>query len=424
MKIDKRTGDVHDDGCYEYMRLTHTLAVCCGLPITRRRISNVGERCNRNSDEVRGYRYSFDQRVVPVWLAYAALDAFLLYYNYLEASGYVGESLRKCFEDSYCFAVIELANRNVGPFSALVCTMFYGHRHKAAALAGTERTLAFIRDTDRDATHGGSVWPLDSRYYSAAVIAAYSLCIWLYAAAVPAAVLLVIWLNALGQTTVYGLATFQYHVLGHGYARVNRLLEAAANSGGQPSSDFRSLAALLDRLADTCDDFGRQVGHLNVAYTPGLLLRWPYSMIRLTMVVFRISELWVASQDGRPFAHVAAVLIVEHVGEILLFLVQLSSFCYAGTRLSYQAQNTTASLQKLKLCRRPSVYLNSDVKKKVNIFLIQVNARKVNATIGGFVIVNMNLMKAICGIIVTYFLVLIQFKSQKGKSKPLHHIWN
>lgn len=57
MKIDKRTGDVHDDGCYEYMRLTHTLAVCCGLPITRRRISNVGERCNRNSDEVRGIKY-------------------------------------------------------------------------------------------------------------------------------------------------------------------------------------------------------------------------------------------------------------------------------------------------------------------------------------------------------------------------------
>ncbi|XP_050058269.1 uncharacterized protein LOC114123716 [Aphis gossypii] len=324
--------------CYEYLRLTHVLAIFWGMPITRRRTTDNVKRNRDLANEHDGYRYSFDQRVVPVWLAYAALDAFLLYYNYLEASGYVGESLRKCFEDSYCFAVIELANRNVGPFSALVCTMFYGHRHKAAALAGTERTLAFIRDTDRDATHGGSVWPLDSRYYSAAVIAAYSLCIWLYAAAVPAAVLLVIWLNALGQTTVYGLATFQYHVLGHGYARVNRLLEAAANSGGQPSSDFRSLAALLDRLADTCDDFGRQVGHLNVAYTPGLLLRWPYSMIRLTMVVFRISELWVASQDGRPFAHVAAVLIVEHVGEILLFLVQLSSFCYAGTRLSYQAR--------------------------------------------------------------------------------------
>jgi len=139
---------------------------------------------------------------------YVALDAFLIYYNFLEASGYVGESLRKCYEDSYCFAVIELANRNVGPFSALACTMFYGRRHKAAALAGTERTLAFIQDTDRDAAAGGQVRPPDSRYYSAAVMAAYTACIWLYVAAVPAYVILAIWLNALGQTSVYGLATF------------------------------------------------------------------------------------------------------------------------------------------------------------------------------------------------------------------------
>lgn len=57
MKIDKRTGDVHDDGCYEYMRLTHTLAVCCGLPITRRRIDDVGKSCDRDLGEVRGIKY-------------------------------------------------------------------------------------------------------------------------------------------------------------------------------------------------------------------------------------------------------------------------------------------------------------------------------------------------------------------------------
>jgi len=112
----------------------------------------------------------------------------------------------------------------------------------------------------------------------------------------------------------------------------------AVDHCGRPASDCRSLAALVGRLADTCDDFGRQVGHLNQAYVPGLLLRWPYSMVRLTMVVFRIFELSAAAQDDRPFAHVAAVLIVEHVGEIILFLVQLSSFCYAGTCLSNQAR--------------------------------------------------------------------------------------
>ncbi|XP_060870238.1 uncharacterized protein LOC132944770 [Metopolophium dirhodum] len=327
--------------CYGYMRLTHVLAVCWGMPITRRRTADDVKSHRGSADVHDGYSYKFDPRVVPVWLAYVALDAFLIYYNYLEASGYVGKSLRKCFEDSYCFAVIELANRNVGPFSALACIMFYGRRHKAAALAGTERTLAFIRDTDPDVADGGHVRPPDSRYYSAAVMAAYTACIWLYVAAVPAYVILAIWLNALGQTTVYGLATFQYHVLGRGYARVNKLLEMAADvvgHCGRPAPDCRTLANLVARLADTCDDFGRQVGHLNHAYVPGLLLRWPYSMVRLTMVVFRIIELSAAVRDDRPFARVAAVLIVEHVGEILLFLVQLCSFCYAGACLSYQAR--------------------------------------------------------------------------------------
>lgn len=31
------------DDCYEYMRLTHTLAVCWGLPIIRKQISVTGE---------------------------------------------------------------------------------------------------------------------------------------------------------------------------------------------------------------------------------------------------------------------------------------------------------------------------------------------------------------------------------------------
>ncbi|XP_026808603.1 uncharacterized protein LOC113550826 [Rhopalosiphum maidis] len=288
------------------------------MPITRRRTADV--KRDRDSTDVHdGYRHSFDTRIVPVWLAYVALDAFIIYFNYTEASGYEGKTFRKRFEDSYCFAVIELA-----------CTMFYGRRHKAAALTGSERTLAFIRDAAR----GGTVRPPDSQHYSAAVMAACTARIWLYvASAVPAAIILA----RPGQS----LATFQYHVLGRGYARVNRLLEAAADAvsyRSHLSPDFRSLATLVDRLADTCDDFGRQVGHLNLAYTPGLLLRWPYSLVRLTTAVFRISELSVAAQDGRPYAHMATVLIVEHAGEILLFLVQLSSFCYAGACLSYQAR--------------------------------------------------------------------------------------
>ncbi|XP_060847219.1 uncharacterized protein LOC132926826 [Rhopalosiphum padi] len=357
---------------------------------------------------LQSHRYSFDLRVTPIWLAYAALDAYVLYYNYLTASGYMGESFKKCFEESYCFAVIELVNRNLGPFTALLCTMFYGRRYKVAALAGTERVLAFIRETDQDAA---ALLSPAAKYYSAAVIVAYCGFLYMYTVVQPVLVMAMFCVNALGQTTLYNLAMFQYYVLGCGYARVNRLLEASA---------ARPLADHVARLTDTFNELGRQVDNVNRGYALGLLLRLPYSIVRIVMLVFRIIEYAaVARADrGHPMSRVAITLIVEHVCEILMFLQQLVIFCVTGTRLSDEANKTLASLQKLKLHHGSQQDLN--IKKNINIFWIQACARKVNATIGGFVFINMDLMKAICGIIATYFLVLIQFKSQKGISKPLH----
>ncbi|XP_050056398.1 uncharacterized protein LOC126549939 [Aphis gossypii] len=260
-----------------------------------------------------------------------------MYYNYLEASGYVGASLRKCFEDSYCFAVIELANRNLGPFSALMCTMFYGRQHKAASLAGTERVLAFIRETDGDKSASLSA---AAKYYSAAMMVAYVAIIWLYTAAVPVAVIFLYSINALGQVAVYSLVTFQYYVLGRGYARIDRLLEVEAVG----HHARRSLAARVARLARVADDFGRQVSHLNRSYSIMLLFKWPYNVVRIVMVVFRIIELSSTVQGTHQFARIAAVLIVEHVGEIILFLLQLSYFCYTGARLSGQARGSMSFL--------------------------------------------------------------------------------
>jgi len=217
--------------------------------------------------------------------------------------------------------------------------MFYGRRDKAAALAGTERVLVFIRDTDRDAAakyHSAALLSPFTKYYSAAMVAAYTACIWLYTAVVPVTVIFPFCVNALGQTAVYNLIAFQYDVLGHGYSRIRQLLEVAVDASDHRAR--RSLAARVARLARASDDFGRQVGHLNRAYAMILLLKWPYTVVRIIMVVFRIIELSVTVQEGRPFARQAIVLIVEHVGEMLLFLVQLSYFCYTGARLSRQAR--------------------------------------------------------------------------------------
>lgn len=300
---------------------------------------------------------------------------FIMYYNYLEGASYVGESFKKCFEESYCFAVIELFNRNIGPFTILICSMFYGHRNKVAALAGTERILRFLRETSSDDDDSGSnqtglgpnraapnrpgfgsnrtgpgsngggvktnfkqvsaeatVLSPVAKYYSVVIIIGYASCIWLYTIAVPATVIALYCLNALGQTSIYNLVQLQYHVLERGYARVNQLVESM-----NVLRDQKSAKRSLVRLTDTYDELCMLVEHLNHAYTPGMLCKWPYSVVRLIMVVFRIIELSTVIVHGHPLAVMATVLIFEHVGEIFLFLLQTMYFCMAGSRLSNQA---------------------------------------------------------------------------------------
>lgn len=291
--------------------------------------SCVGSQC----------RYAFDVRFVPVWLTHMAVDAFVIFHNYFEVVGYVGESFKKCFEESYCFAVIELANRNLGPFTALMCMMFYGRRHKVAALAGTERVLRFLRETDDDCTNGCiannavSLSPI-AKYYSTIIVVAYCAVVWLYWVAVPAKIVAPYCVNAVGQTALHNLAMFQYYVMERGYARINWLLDNAHVSRN-PSSVHRSLA----RLADTHDRLGRLVDHLNRAYVLSMLVKWPYSIMRVIMVVFRIIEMSADIRFDDSFARIPAILIVEHVCEMLLFILQLVCFCTVGTRLAYQASD-------------------------------------------------------------------------------------
>lgn len=244
----------------------------------------------------------------------------------------MGDSFKKCFEDSYCFAVIELVNRNFGPVSVMICNMFCERRHKAAGLAGTERVLLFLQETDNvDCSSNVHLSPV-YKYFSIVLIVAYWACLWLYTAAVPVFVMALYCLYSFGQTALYSLIIFQYYVLERGYARVNQLLEATDVRG-----DLKSTRRSLISLADTHNDISRLVEHLNRAYTVALLVKFPYNIVRVIMVVFRIIELSANVNTKSPFAKIVIFLIVEHVGEILLFLLQLVSFSSIGTRVSNQA---------------------------------------------------------------------------------------
>lgn len=275
-------------------------------------------------------------RLVPVWLAYAALDMYIVFYNYREALGYVGESFKKCFEESYCIAIIELVNRNLGPLTVLVCQMFGSRRHKVVALAGTERTLVFLRDTDdADWEAAGPAQVRVStfiKYYSVVFIIVYITCILMYTTAVSVGVTLMYAIFSMAQLALNNLVMLQYYILERGYARINRLLETM-----DVRRDPISARHLLSRLIDVHNKLSQLVDNLNQGYVLALLFKWPYTILRVIMIVFRIIELsTVISIVGHPFTHSATILVMEHVAEISLFLIQLSVFCTIGEHLSYQ----------------------------------------------------------------------------------------
>lgn len=148
--------------------------------------------------------------------------------------------------------------------------------------------------------------------------------------------------NTFGQTTVYILVRFQYHVLGCGYERIIRLLEAVTDvmtHRGRPAPECRSLAASWPGWADTCDDLGRQVGHFNLVKTLVSCSdgRTVYGLpddgrVPHHRTVGRCVGQPTVRQLGRR------MLVVKLFDDILLFLVQLYSFCYAGACLSYQTR--------------------------------------------------------------------------------------
>ncbi|XP_060870232.1 uncharacterized protein LOC132944766 [Metopolophium dirhodum] len=362
------------------------------------------------------YRYSFDKRLIPVWMLYACLNVYVVHYNYLEGVRYVAGSFRTCFEESYCFALIELLNRNLGPSSNVMCSMFYGRWHKIAGLAGAERTLQFLDDT-RDAVPladrrglSRAVW-----YAAPASLAAYASMSQIYMILVPPTVVAAYWFNGMGQMVVYILVFVQYYVLARGFSRVNDMVEAL-----DVARDPVSAGRLLARLTSVYDELCTLAGHVNRAYAPEMLLQWAYNIIRVIMVVFRLMEI-AYSLDG-PMAWATPYLLVQHLGELFIFVLHTSCVCTVGDRLSSESKRILASLENLRLRNR--VNMNIEIKKAVDIFYVRATARNVYASIGGFIIFNMSLIRCVCSVLATYVLVLIQFRDQKGNSKPLYYNWN
>jgi len=144
---------------------------------------------------------------------------------------------------------------------------------------------------------------------------------------VPPAVVTAYWFNGMGQMVVYVLVFVQYYVLARGFGRVNDMVEAL-DVARDPASAGRSLT----RLASVYDELCTLAGHVNRAYAPEMLLQWAYNIVRVIMVMFRLLEL-VSSLDG-PMASVMPYLLVQHFGELFIFVVHTSCTCTVGDHLS------------------------------------------------------------------------------------------
>jgi len=207
--------------------------------------------------------------------------------------------------------------------------MFYGRWHKLAGLAGAERTLQFLYDT-RDAAslanrHGGlsrAVW-----YAAPASLAAYASLSQLYMILVPPTVVVAYWFNGMGQMVVYILVFVQYYVLARGFGRINDMVESL-DVARDPASAGRSLA----RLTGVYDELCTVAGHVNLAYAPEMLRQSAYNIVRVIMVVFRLLEI-ASSLDGQV-ASFTPYLLIQHLGELFIFVLHTSCVCTVGDRLS------------------------------------------------------------------------------------------
>ncbi|XP_050423069.1 uncharacterized protein LOC126834899 [Adelges cooleyi] len=400
----------NENECYKFMRLTHILTLCLGLPFTRKKL-NPKDEPNKDCD-VAGYRYSFDKRMIPVWTAYLMLNSFITYYNYNRGIGYIGDSFKKCFAESYCFAVIELANRNIGPTVFLISAMFYGGKYKARSLAGTERTLRFLKETNGGVEYAKRHLPAFNKFYSLAIICLYSSCLMMYSVSSNPAVVVLFILNNMVMPAILSLAQFQYGVLQMGYRRINDLIE---NRSANDNPKFTKL--LFVRLTDRYTELSQLVENVNKSYVPELLVRWPYTIARLVMIFLRITEYSSTLSGPHPIA--AKLLTTEHVVEVMLFVFQNTYYCAVGTRLSNEAKRTLECLQKFKL--RNEFKMDLEIKKTVRIFGIRASTHNVRASVGGFIITDMNFIRTVFTCVITYTLLLIQFRREKGRSKPLYH---
>ncbi|XP_050541510.1 uncharacterized protein LOC126905638 [Daktulosphaira vitifoliae] len=395
---------------YDYMRLSHIMTVCFGSPYTRKKIKPI-DIPNEKSD-VAGYRYSFDKRLLPVWVVYIILNLYILYANYIAGIRYVGNSLQECFKESYCISVIEIINRNLGPTTYLISAVFYGSKYKIYSLAGTERILTFLHETDHSVEMKKRKLSLITKIYSPIILCLYVCNIMLYSFRYPFFHIFLYSWNVMGLIAAFSLAQFQYTIFEKGYARINHIIEKKINSRDNPKLINQLLIRLIDRYKELCT----LVDYVNQSYVPDMLLQWPYNIIRLVMTVFRMFE-YLSVLYGSQ-SKVALLLLLQHVTDIILFILQNTFYCVVGSRLAIQAKKTLESLQRFNLQNDFNVSMN--VKKTVRIFSIHVNARNVEASVGGYIIMNMSFIRTLFSAVVTYTLVLIQFKNEKGNSKPLH----
>lgn len=246
---------------------------------------------------------------------------------------YVGTSFKTCFEESYCFALIELFNRNIGPTSNIICTIFYGQRLKSVGLAGVERTLRFLDETNELVPPANRHLSLAVKFIGPVSVFLYEIQSLFYMSMVPPIIVVIYWANSMGQVTVYLLIFTQYYVLFRGFKRVNDLVDTM-----NVNRDLNANRLMLTRLSDVHDDLCTLVEHVNYAYAPEMLLQWPYNIVRVTMVLFRLLEI-VSTLNG-PLASLTSYLIVEHVGELFMFVLHTSCMCTVGERLSTEVGGT------------------------------------------------------------------------------------
>ncbi|XP_050422747.1 uncharacterized protein LOC126834683 [Adelges cooleyi] len=187
----------------------------------------------------------------------------------------------------------------------------------------------------------------------------------------------------------------------HAYEDINRELEELCYVQSKSERVLR-LSALMDDHW-FLEDY---VENLSNTFGPDLMLVMMDTYLQ--MLLFLYILIWETVIRG---VHTITVTFASTAGQLLFNIAKFLYLCYRCDSPMKASKRTIFHLQHLSFALHNEPASQAILK----MFTLRVNSREEKVTASGFIDINMSLVCKTAGVVLTYFLVLIQIQSENYK---------